>query len=113
MSTATRGRHISGRSRNFGSAACSQSPRATCSQSHTVNDTTTIPTSEHPTDNNTNLSEHESTLTTDDREQEPVRKRRRLTRSRPHREKVIEEGDQSDPGLPHLELKLCELQEIL
>src|ERR1700761_1958272 len=75
MSTATRGRHISGRSQNFGSAAHSQSPHATRSQSHTVDDTTTIPTSEHPTDDNTNLSEHESTLTTDDREQEPVRKR--------------------------------------
>src|ERR1700761_7632319 len=110
MSTAT---HTSGRSRNFGLVARSQSPRATRSQSHTVNDTTTIPTCEHPTDDNTNLSEHESTLTTDDREQEPVRKRCRLTRSRPRQEKVIEEGDQSDPGLPPLELKLCESQEIL
>src|ERR1700761_4346820 len=103
MSTATCGRHISGRSRNFGSAAHSQSPRATRSQSHTVDDTTTIPTSEHPTDDNTNLSEHEATLTTDDREPEPVRKCRRLTRSRPRREKVIEEGAKSDPGAPHLE----------
>jgi|ERR1700761_743630 len=112
MSATARGRHVSGRSRNSGSAGRSNFPRATRS-SPSVDDTTTTPPSAQPINSNTELSDNESTSSTGDNEEEHVSKRRRLTKSRPRREKAIEEGDESDQDLPPLELSLRESPEIL
>ena len=110
MSPPTHDRHASGRTRDSGSAGRSRSPAATCSRSLTVDDTTTITTSQHPTDGNTDLSDHESTSNTGDKEQDPARKRRQRTKCHT---KVIEEGNKSDKDLPPLELALRESPEIL
>src|SRR6201996_8845184 len=110
MSPPTHGRHASGRMHDSGSAGQSCSPAATRSRSLTVDDTTTITTSQHPTDGNTDLSDHESASNTGDKEQDPARKCCRRTKCRT---KVIEEGNESNKDLPPLELALCELPEIL
>src|ERR1700761_1747182 len=93
MSPPTHDRHASGRTRDSVSAGRSRSPAATCSRSLTVDDTTTITTSQHPTDGNTDLSDHESTSNTGNKEQDPARKRRRRTKCHT---KVIEEGNESN-----------------
>jgi len=113
MSTAAHGRNASGACRNPGPAGRTRSPRATRSTSHTVDDTTTLPASEHPTDNNTTLSAHDSTSSSSNKEPERIKKRRRLTKSKPRQTKVIEEGDESDKDLTPLELALRELPEVV
>ena len=113
MSPPTHSRRASGRTRDSGSAGRSRSPAAIRSTPLSVDDTITITTSEHPTDGNRDLSGHESTSNTVDKEQDPVRKRRRLTKSNKRREKAIEEGNESDKDLPPLELELRESTEIL
>src|ERR1700761_160817 len=102
MSAIARDQHATGKSRNLGS------PCATRSSSHTVDDTTTVPSSEPPTEGNSTLSDQDSTLSASDTEEEAVRKRRRGTKSRSRPEPVIAEGDQSEPDLPPLELELRE-----
>ena len=105
MSATARDQRATGKSRNLGSA---QSPRATRSTSNTVDDITTVPASEPPTDGNSTLSDQDSTSSDSDKGEEPVRKRRRGTQSRSRPEPVIEEDDQSEPDLPPLELALRE-----
>src|ERR1700761_1915333 len=108
MSAKTRGGRAPARSRPGSTDRASPATRATHAPSCTLTNTTTLPPSDNSSGDDINLSDHESTSSVGDTEQQPTKKRHQRTKSKKRRQTSVEGEAQIDKSLRPLECSLRE-----